>query len=271
MKTNRRTFIGTLFAGLLGLVLLDAFWFEKYIIDWKQYDLSQGGTNRLKAIQISDLHLKSIESFHNYIAQRINREFPDVVFITGDSITRTNQMGLLHSFLGLMDDRILKIAILGNKEHSGRVDLDLLRKTYKNHNGLLLINESYEIWLRNRKINIIGVDDYALGAPDIVKSIGDMNKSYDAILLSHCPAFRDDLDVLLPDLNINLKLILSGHTHGGQITFFGIPIFKPHGSGRYLKGWYTNTISKMYVSKGIGTTIIPIRFGARAEATIFYI
>ena len=49
------------------------------------------------------------------------------------------------------------------------------------------------------------------------------------------------------------------------ITFLGIVPFKPQGSGKYLKGWYKESEPKMYISKGIGTSILPIRFGARAE------
>lgn len=66
-------------------------------------------------------------------------------------------------------------------------------------------------------------------------------------------------------------MILSGHTHGGQIVLFGNVFFTPLGSGSYVKGWYENEHSRMFVSKGIGTSALPIRFGARAEATIFYI
>jgi len=65
--------------------------------------------------------------------------------------------------------------------------------------------------------------------------------------------------------NLVVDLVLSGHTHGGQITFLGIVPFKPQGSGKYLKGWYKEDKPKMYISKGIGTSILPIRFGARAE------
>jgi predicted MPP superfamily phosphohydrolase len=62
---------------------------------------------------------------------------------------------------------------------------------------------------------------------------------------------------------------LSGHTHGGQITFFGIVLFTPKGSGQFVSGWYDDEFPKMYVSKGIGTSIVPIRFGARVEISLF--
>jgi uncharacterized protein len=66
-------------------------------------------------------------------------------------------------------------------------------------------------------------------------------------------------------------LILSGHTHGGQINFFGLAPFVPAGSGRYLRGLYCDFKPFMYVCKGVGTSILPFRFGARAEIAILRI
>lgn len=271
MKLNRRGFILKLVLGIIGLVVIDAYWLEKYFIEWKTFDVSNRKINKIKAIQLSDLHLRGIKSFHKSIAERINRELPDVVFITGDAITRKKQIPLLNNFMNLMDDNILKIAILGNKEYSGRVDLNLLKKTYRNHNCILLVNESYVLHTKKRKINILGIDDYVYGNPDFSKSVNNIDTSLTTIILNHCPAYREEIDRLTIDLEIKPLFILAGHTHGGQITFFGNPLFTPYGSGEYVKGWYNNKVSKMYVSKGIGTTILPIRFGARAEATIFYL
>ena len=70
---------------------------------------------------------------------------------------------------------------------------------------------------------------------------------------------------LFPSDNVAAMIKGSWHTHGGQITFLGFVPFKPRGSGKYLKGWYKESEPKMYISKGVGTSILPIRFGARAE------
>ncbi|MFK5973839.1 MAG: metallophosphoesterase [Flavobacteriaceae bacterium] len=271
MKFNRRSFILKLVLGIIGLVVIDAFWLEKYFIEWKTFDISNGEIDIIKAIQLSDLHLQEIKSFHRSIAERINQERPDVVFITGDTITRKNKISLLNDFLDLLDNSILKIAILGNKEYSGRVDIKLLKKTYSEHNCVLLINESYVLHTKNRKINILGIDDYVYGSPDFSKAVDSIDRSLTTVVLNHCPAYREEIDRLSMGLEIKPIFILAGHTHGGQITFFGNPLFTPYGSGEYVKGWYNNKLSKMYVSKGIGTAILPIRFGARAEATLFYI
>lgn len=271
MKLNRRNFILKLILAIVGLFVLDAFWFEKYIIDWNSFDISNRNDDKIKVIQLSDLHLRSIKSYHKSIAERINTEKPDAVLLTGDVITRHKHLPLLNSFLVLIDPKILKIAILGNKEYSGKVDLKLLQNTYEDHHGVLLINETHQLITQNRKINIISVDDYVWGKPDFEKSVQGIDQSLDAIILCHCPVYKEEIDRLLPKMNLKANLILSGHTHGGQIAFFGQPLFTPYGSGNYVKGWYENAVSKMFVSKGIGTTMLPIRFGARAEAAIFYI
>jgi len=66
-----------------------------------------------------------------------------------------------------------------------------------------------------------------------------------------------------------IDLILSGHTHGGQVKLLGFIPYLPQGSGKYVSGWYLDQHKQLYVSKGIGTSILPIRFGARAEISIF--
>ena len=271
MKLNRRQFILKLVLGSFSFVVLDSFWLETNFIEWTEHDISESESNKIKAIHLTDLHLHSIKSVHKSIAERINKERPDVIFFTGDSIERNKNLPVLEDFLSLINTHIPKIAILGNKESSGRIDLHKLKDVYVSRNGILLVNEPYLLKAKNRKINIVGLDDLVHGNPDFRKTTEVIDKSLPTIILNHCPAYREQIDHISVELEIKPKLILSGHTHGGQITFFGKPFFTPYGSGNYVKGWYNNQVSKMYVSKGIGTTYFPIRFGARAEASIFYI
>ena len=270
MKLSRRSFMIKMFLGVLGLLLLDAFWLEQYFVEWNTFDLSKDDKKKLKAIQLSDLHLEKIKSVHKSLAKRINKELPDVLFLTGDSITRNSRIPLLKEFLSLIDQNIQKVAILGNKEYSGRVDIKELRQALNAYNCTLLINESIIFKTEITKVNILGLDDMVFGTPNFESASKEIDRSLPTIVLNHCPIYRETVDEVSDSIGIK-PIILSGHTHGGQITFFGRPLMTPYGSGDYVKGWYSNEISKMYVSKGIGTTIFPIRFGARAEATIFYI
>lgn len=271
MKFSRKQFILKLILGSISFVVLDSFWLETYFIEWTEHDISESETNKIKTIHLTDLHLHSIKSVHRSLADRINQERPEVIFFTGDSIERNKYLPVLHDFLSLIDKNIPKIAILGNKESSGRIDLEKLNNTYVDHNGILLINEAYLLKTKNRRVNIVGLDDLVHGNPDFRKATAGLDKYLPTIVLNHCPAYREQIDRVGLELEIKPTLILAGHTHGGQVAFFGRPFFTPYGSGDYVKGWYNNEISKMYVSKGIGTTMYPIRFGARAEASIFYI
>jgi predicted MPP superfamily phosphohydrolase len=65
------------------------------------------------------------------------------------------------------------------------------------------------------------------------------------------------------------RWMLAGHTHGGQIAPLGVPLMRPRGSGRYVSGWYRDPAPPMYVSRGIGTSVIPARYRARPEVAVF--
>jgi len=260
---TRRKFIKRGILALIGLVLLDSIWFEKYVIDWNYFDISKSKKNRIKIIQISDLHFDELRYFHKTIARKINSIQPDLVFITGDSVDKTGKTESLNEFLQLIDQSIQKYAITGNWEYWGDIDLQELKSVYSKNNCELLINENRTISIRNREISIIGIDDFVGGNADFGKAVENLKETETTIVLSHCPEHRDI--ITKEKGNLNIDLVLSGHTHGGQITFLGIAPFKPKGSGKYLKGWYTESEPKMYISKGIGTSILPIRFGARAE------
>tara|TARA_R110002012_G_scaffold322099_1_gene555488 strand:+ start:23005 stop:23832 length:828 start_codon:yes stop_codon:yes gene_type:complete len=275
MKLSRRIFIKRLFLsglGFAGIIYLDSFWIEKYIIDWNEHDLSENSKDKIKIIQLSDLHLKEIKYFHKTIAERINSELPDLIVFTGDTISRRNSLNIFEELLNLIHPKILKILILGNKEYDARVAIEVLKKAFAPYNGYVLVNENFSYIKNKRRINILGIDDYLHGRPDFNAAVSTIeDTSLETVVLNHCPAYTDSINELNKTTKLNLKMVLSGHTHGGQVTFFGRKIYTPDGSGRYLKGWYTSGSTKMYVSKGIGTTVLPLRFFARAEASIFYL
>ena len=217
------------------------------------------------------MHLNEIKGYHKSIANKLNKENPEAIIFTGDTISRRNNLPVLKEFLDLLDSKTLKIVILGNKEYSSKMSITDFTQLFKEYNGHVLVNENYRFTKNNRTVNLLGIDDLMGGNPDYRKAITNIDKDLETIVLNHCPEYRDSIDRINEQEKVNIKLILSGHTHGGQITFFGNELYKPGGSGRYLRGWYENDQSLMYVSKGVGTTILPIRFGARAEATIFYV
>jgi len=268
-KISRRKFIKRGLFASIGVFLLDIFWFEKSIIKWNKFDISKGHHEKMTLVQISDLHIKEVNRTNKSIVKKINKLNPDLLCITGDAIDESQNLAILDSFLRLINKDIQKFAILGNWEYWGNVDLARLNELYKSHNCQLLVNETKQLTIHQRTISIIGIDDYIGGNADFNKAIKNLTPSETNIVLTHCPEHRDVIEIEKDKSKIDL--VLSGHTHGGQINILGYAPFKPRGSGKYLSGWYTENDPILYVSKGIGTSVIPFRFGARAEVTIFEI
>ncbi|HEY9006010.1 MAG TPA: metallophosphoesterase [Ohtaekwangia sp.] len=270
MKTHitRRKFIIRGCQVLAGIALLDAFWLEKLFFEANEFTLGNGNA-RIKVIQISDLHLHSIGSIHRKIASRVNQAKPHLILFTGDSVDKAEYTGLLRDFLQLLDPAVQKVAILGNWEYWGKIDIRKLRLVYSDFNCDLLINQSKLYTIQDKKISVTGIDDFIGGNADYIIARKFYHTSDYHIILTHCPQHRDILVNQQADERIDL--ILSGHTHGGQLNIAGFAPFKPPGSGKYLHGWSNDAKPPLYVSKGIGTSILPIRFGARSEISIFNI
>jgi predicted MPP superfamily phosphohydrolase len=271
MKISRRKFLILSFLGITGIIFLDAFWIETYLIRWSRHDIRKHGGDAIKLIQLTDLHIREIKAYHRWVAGRIQRENPDLLCFTGDSINRNRELKLLEQFLQMIPLDIPKVAIMGNKEYDGDISHEDYRGLFARYNGRLLVNQAMVLNKGDRKINIVGIDDFLNGSPDYAAAVHKIDRTLETVVLNHCPAYRDTIDQLNQDLNVSLKLILCGHTHGGQIQFLGREFYKPVGSGRYLEGWYSSEQSLMYVSRGIGTSYLPVRFAARAEAPIFYL
>lgn len=270
MQFTRRKFIQSGLLITTGAVLTDTFWLEKFFIETKEFYIGKStkDTANIKLVQVSDLHLQSVNYQLKQLANHLNKLQPDLILITGDAIDKADNISVLKDFLKLIDKKIRKTAVLGNWEYWGGIDLNKLSEVYTEHNCMLLINQTQQYTCNNKTISITGVDDYVGGNADFDIAVKEYKQSDYHIVLNHCPQYSDDI---LTKLNEDMKVdfILSGHTHGGQINLFGFIPFLPQGSGDYVKGWYDFKATKLYVSKGIGTSILPARFGARAEIAIF--
>ncbi len=259
---KRRTFIRSLLSLGSGVLMLDMLWLEKYYFHTPIYHLPIGLGSPIKVIQLSDLHLKRCGIVQKKIARYVNDMAPDLICLTGDAIEKEKQLKYLDQFMGLLSYDIPKFAVPGNWEYWSKIDLSVLDLLYKKHNCQLLINSTFGYSKNGIEIGIIGVDDLLAGSPDIRAAI-QPGVSFDInIVLNHCPQYTDYID----DEYLNdIDIILSGHTHGGQINILGFVPYVPGGSGNYIRGWY----NKMYVSQGIGTSGIPFRFGSRSEVATF--
>ena len=226
--------------------------------------------NSFKVVQVSDLHLKQFNNRAQHIAEQVNKLNPNVVLFTGDSIDKVEQLDGFERFLSLLNKQTAKYAIMGNWEYWAGIDLKRLTKIYATYNCRLLVNESILHNYGNRTILITGLDDL-VGKPDLIKSLQDVLPQQNHLLLAHSPAYRDSFsrDELAKLQQYKPQYMLSGHTHGGQLSLFGFAPLRPNGSGRYVSGWYRDGAITMYVSRGLGVSVLPVRMGVVPEISYF--
>ena len=272
-KRKKSLFILLTITISLGLLILYAFIIEpnRFVVTRHQQNQQFASKNNsFKFVQISDLHLKQFNSRAQRIAEQVNKLKPNVVLFTGDSIDKVEQLDGFERFLSLLNKQTAKYAIMGNWEYWAGVDLEHLTKIYATYNCRLLVNESTLYNYGERTILITGLDDL-VGKPDLIKSLQGVPPQPNHLLLAHSPAYRDlfSSDELAKIRQYKPQYMLSGHTHGGQLSLFGFTPIRPNGSGRYISGWYRDGAIAMYVSRGLGVSILPVRIGVVPEIGYF--
>lgn len=258
------------FIGIFGIgfaLLAYSIWIEPYWIDVTTHEMPTSSKGRrIRVVQLSDLHMQSIGKREHAIAEKLQGLEPDLIVLSGDVIDRPDAIHLVDRFLQTLR-ATPTVAVLGNWEYWSDVDLQVLRNTYEvKHGARLLVNEAATYRIGKRSLRVVGLDDHTAGQPSLAGLTSDEQKG-PAILIQHSPGWFDRTDV--GHQQRKFELCLSGHTHGGQVTLFGLAIWTPRGSGKYNAGFYETSMCPLYVSKGLGTSILPIRIWARPEIAVF--
>jgi len=232
-------------------------------------NLISGNDNGIKILQFSDTHVSAHFDIADlkHAVSKINEENPDIVFFTGDLIDEFSSYedkGKVHEIwetLGLIKAP-LKYAIYGNHDYGGGAE-KVYKQIMENSGFDVLINEKSE--LEQYNINIIGMDDSIFGNYNNEIFPDFLDKESYNIVLSHEP------DVVDYWLEYNIDLFLSGHSHGGQIN---LPVVNslPLLAKKYTRGLYgfeNARQTQLYVNIGLGTSILPMRFMAAPELSVF--
>ncbi len=223
----------------------------------------------LKVLQPSSLQPEARASFEQrffreaQLTSQINRASCDLILIIGDVIDAQGNEDQLRRCLQGLRATHHKLAIPGNWEYWGKVNMKRLQALYESLGIRFLNNDRFTFHWPGAPIRIVGLDDYLAGKPryDLIQDPFDGP----SLILSHCPGSADEI---APKLR-SPALITSGHTHGGQVAPFGRSIITPPGSGRYVRGWYRPSGQcDLYVSVGLGNSGVPLRVGARPTVTI---
>lgn len=232
-----------------------------------------------KIVQISDLHMEYWKDNNDAIeklVKRINEQQADAVMVTGDLVHReASELDGFEPVLSRIKAKDGVYSILGNHDYGMYKNWSSRKKERENLNDLkkrqaamgwkMLNNEHTFLEKGNEKIAVIGVENE--GKPpfpqygDLTKAMKGTDDTAFKILLSHDPYhWRKEA------LGKGIDLTLSGHTHGTQ---FAIGRISP-ASFVYSEwgGMYTEGSQALYVNVGIGSVMLPFRFGAWPEITV---
>jgi predicted MPP superfamily phosphohydrolase len=211
---------------------------------------------------LADLHAPQPGYDFGRLAAATNAQRPDLVLIAGDAINRRGDEGLVEEYSRLVA-RWGKHAAPGNWENWGRVHRGELAAHYARAGVTWLDNAIVDV--AGLGVRLVGLDESTNGRPDarLVSASTDCL----TIVLHHSPGAFDRL----PFPASCPVLMVSGHTHGGQVAPMGIPLVLPPGSGGYARGLYGRGPLRLYVSRGLGNSHVPVRIGSRPELAVLHV
>jgi predicted MPP superfamily phosphohydrolase len=261
MSMNRRTFLKSLlYAGTASLAGGSAYALHSVDLEITRQQVGVSGLERkLRVVAVSDIHAPCYYLATADLICTANAQKPDVLILAGDTFGVRTYEETVDAFKNA-EARLLKLAVPGNWEYHLGFDPQDLKKAYAGVGIAYLINDACEVG----GLRIVGLDDLMRGAPRFEMVDGGEDRRSPLLVIDHCPAGFDRM----ASSGHNGKIVISGHTHGGQIAPFGQALVTPPGSGPYVKGWYRRGRNWMYVMRGVGTSSVPVRLGARPEMLV---
>ena len=217
----------------------------------------------LRIVQISDIHhgLFLPEQWLTEAVQQTNRLRADIVVLTGDFVTYSRaNIEPAAEILSRLRARYGVLAVLGN--HDFRVGADAVTSALRRKHIEVLRNQHVTVQFGGSSLYVAGVDDYGYGA-DVRRAVRGIPRDSATVLLAHNPR------IIHLASRHGVSLVLSGHTHGGQVNLplLGTVYGRSPERLRYKIGWDRLGPTQIYVSRGIGTIVLPWRLRCPAEIT----
>ncbi len=241
-------------AGVIALLLIWMIAIEPYWLEVREVSIESGRSPYRTIAVISDLHPRGHDLLERQVIDRLRERSPELIVFAGDMVDDPEDLAQLDDFLEQLPAS-RKIAVLGNWEYWSGIDRQKLASLYAAHRVSLLVDGCQE--------GVVGLDDFTAGKPALTDTLAQCVDTTPWLLVQHSPGFFDS--PLVKSSSVRFDLIVSGHTHGGQLAIFGWAPVTPEGSGRFVSGEYVTPLGRLFVTRGLGTSLLPIRFGARPE------
>lgn len=226
----------------------------------------------LKIVHISDLHNKMFGKGQANILNKIRNLSPDIIVVTGDLIDRRkyNLDSAMTFILGAV--KIAPVYYVSGNHEAWSGKFPLIKERLIDAGVVILDDTAVELTKEKSSIRIIGLADPGFLTPNYfrgpnIRKITEqlnpwsMDESFN-ILLSHRPELFDLY------CENNMDLVFTGHAHGGQVRIPLIGGLVAPNQGlfpRFTRGSYSKDSTTMYVSRGLGNSIVPIRIFNRPE------
>lgn len=217
---------------------------------------------------MSDIHHGRFTdlAYINDCVQIVNGLKPDLVALTGDfTVGGRRFIEPCAEVLKGLEARAGVYAALGNHDHY--VGARAVARALKNKGIKLLIDEVDRIELGGSKLWLLGVDDLWCGQTDINSLMEGLPPDEPRVVFSHNPDFIEEFAAR----DKHIDLMISGHTHGGQIRFplIGAPQISSEYGQRYAIGLNRKGLMQVYTTRGIGTIIVPARLNCPPEIVLY--
>ncbi len=278
-RTVRRYYLPTLGAALLlGIPLVWwAVWWEPNRLTVKATTIAipnwPAGFAHLKVVALSDLHVGAphitLDKVRE-VVRRTNEQQPDLIVLLGDYVIQDVIGGTFIEpavFVEILKE--LKAphgvyAVLGN--HDWWLGGERVTRAFERVGIRVLTNEAVQIERNGNRLWLAGLGDFFSRKNDVEKTLRSITSADPIVALTHTP----DIFLKLPPSFI---LTLAGHTHGGQVNlpWLGRRVVPSDYGEKYAIGWVEEGERRLFVTTGIGTSILPVRFRVPPEISVLTI
>lgn len=276
-RWSRGKIISAVLFGIGLLLAIYAFWIEpdRLVVHQVSVNLPSWSEKlgNLRIAAISDIHAGaphiSQKKLHELV-ERTNAQQPDLILLAGDFVIQRVMGGtfmkpeLLAAELKSLKARIGTFATLGN--HDWWYNAPHVKVTLEQAGIRVLDNQAVKVDQNSFSFWLVGFADEWEGRPNIIETMKQVTDDSPIIAFTHNPD-------LFPSIPNQVALTIAGHTHGGQVALplIGRPIVPSKYKQRYAAGHIVENGKHLFVTTGVGTSIIPVRFGVPPEIAILTI